>query len=137
MPVKGGPPVQLTATGGAHPIESIDGKTLYYRSDRDAKEIRSIPVDGGRPVKVAGPTHGWPFSYAVTAEGLFYPAPPHSGEQRFVRFVNFKTGENNPVVVASQPFLLGMSVSPDGRYLLFDQLHEMADLMIIRNFRAP
>lgn len=129
--------MQLTTTGGAHPIASIDGKTLYYRSDRDAKEIRGIPVDGGRPVTVAGPTHGWPFSFAVTAEGLFYPAPPHSGKQRFVRFVNFKSGENNPVVVATQPFLLGMSVSPGGRYLLFDQLDDRSDLMIIRDFRKP
>jgi hypothetical protein len=40
------------------------------------------------------------------------------------------------VAVASRPFVLGMSVSPDSKYILFDQLDEIrSDLMLVENFR--
>ena len=93
-------------------------------------------MSGGVPVKVVGPTHPWPFSFAVTTEGIYYPVPPHSGGLRFIRFHNFSTGQSRPVAVASHPFSLGMSVSPDGRYILFDQIEQSAsDLMLVPDFQ--
>ena len=69
-------------------------------------------------------------------EGIYYGAPPHSGEKRFIQFFNFATGESRPVVVAKRPFHVGMSVSPDSRYILFDQYDESSsDLMMLENFR--
>jgi hypothetical protein len=73
----------------------------------------------------------------VTPEGVYYGAPPHSGEQRFIRFVSFSTRQNSPVVLASRPFHSGLSVSPDGRYIIFDQYDESgSDLMLVGNFRS-
>ncbi len=136
MPAEGGPAVQLTTAGGVHPIESPDGKMVLYYGDLDTSGIWSVPVTGGHAVKVAGPTHPWPFGFAVTVDGVYYPAPPHSGDQRFIQFLRFSNRETRPVVVVSNAFHLGMSVSPDGRYILFDQYEESrSDLMLVENFR--
>jgi len=138
MPATGGKAVQLTFTGGARPIESVDGRKIYYRSDRVATEIMSIPVDGGQPVWVAGPTHEFPYDFTVTAEGLYYPAPPDSDGLRSILFLDFATGRTRRVAVAKHAFILGISVSPDARYLLFDQVDESrSDLMLVRDFRIP
>jgi Tol biopolymer transport system component len=138
MPAMGGAAVQLTTTGGFRPLESFDGRRIYYLSDPNMKEILSIPVDGGRPVKVAGPVDAYSNDFDVTAEGLYYPAPPHSGDLRAIRFLNFATGQDRPVAVTNRRIEYGMSASPDGNYLLFAQTDESrSDLMLIKDFRAP
>jgi WD40 repeat protein len=134
MPAAGGDALQLTTSGGLMPIESKDGKTVFYVAP-DGSGIRRVPFSGGESVPVVGPIHGYPSGFAVTAEGIFYPAPPHSGNQRFIRFFSFSTGEGRPIAVASHAFHIGMSVSPDSKYVLFDQFDELgSDLMLIENF---
>jgi Tol biopolymer transport system component len=137
MPAAGGKAVQLTTSGGSAPIESPDGKAVFYRvPDENGRGIWRMPSGGGKSVKVAGPTHDFPSGFAVTADGLYFPAPPHFGDQRFIRFFSFSTGQSRPVAVASHAFHLGMSVSPDSKYVLFDQVDEAgSDLMLIENFR--
>ena len=136
MSVNGSDPVQITTSGAAHnPAESPDGKAVFYHLYQDPGEIWSIPVQGGKPVLMAGPTHRFPVGYTVTTEGIYYGAPPHAGEQRFIRFFKFSTGQNKPIVVAKRPFHSGISVSPDSRYIIFDQYDESgSDLMMVANF---
>lgn len=137
MTVAGGEPLQLTTSGGLTPAISRDGKTVFYMA-LDGTEVWSIPAQGGEPVKVVGPTHAYPSGFAVTAEGLYYTAPPHSGEQSFIRFFSFSTAQSMPVAVVSRPVYLGMSVSPDSKYILVDELDESgSDLMLVENFRFP
>jgi hypothetical protein len=129
--------VQITTSGAAHnPSESPDGKTVFYHLMQDPGEIWKIPVEGGRAVKIAGPTQHFPVGYTVTSKGVYYGAPPHAGEERFVRFFSFSTGQDSPVAIAKRPFHSGVSVSPDSRYILFDQYDESgSDLMLVENFR--
>lgn len=138
MPAAGGEAVPVIGAAGNGAVESADGQMLYYRSSSEANAmaIWRVPVEGGQPVEVVGPAHAWPFGFTVTPDGVYYPAPPHSGESRFIRFLSFATGENRPVAVASYPFRYGMSVSPDSKYILFDQLDEIrSDLMLVEDFR--
>jgi hypothetical protein len=44
MPANGGAAVQVTRDGGMEPIESMDGKFLYYIR---AGNLKRVPVDGG------------------------------------------------------------------------------------------
>ena len=137
MAADGGDAVQITISGGVHfPAESPDGKAVFYHMFRDPGEIWRIPVQGGEPVRIAGPTHRYPVGYTVTSQGISYGAPPHAGEERFIRFFSFSTSQNSPVVIAKRPLHCGMSVSPDSRYILFDQYDESgSDLMLVENFR--
>ena len=137
MAAEGGDAVQITSSGAAHnPAESPDGKAVFYHLLQDPGEIWSIPVQGGQAVKVTGPTQRFPVGFTVTSKGIYYGAPPHAGQQRFIRFFNFSTGQNSPIAVAHRPFHSGMSVSPDSRHILFDQYDESgSDLMLVENFR--
>jgi Tol biopolymer transport system component len=136
MPAHGGVAVQITASGDAEgPIESPDGRLVYYLK-KDRSEIWSVPAEGGEEMRVTGPTQRYPVGFSVMPAGIYYGAPPNSGEKRFIQFFNFATGERRPVVVAKRPFHVGMSVSPDSRYILFDQYDESSsDLMMLENFR--
>ena len=117
------------------PIESRDGATVYSYNWTDSGGILGLPSAGGKPARIIGPTHPFPFAFDVSAEGIFYPAPPHSGTTRYINLFDFATGATRPVVVVNRPFRLGMSVSPDGRFLAFDQLDDWSsDLMLIRDF---
>jgi tricorn protease-like protein len=136
MAAEGGDPVQITTIGRAHkPAESPDGKAIFFHLFQEAGEIWRVPAAGGEAVKVTGPTQRYPVGFTVTSEGVYYGAPPHAGELRFIRFFRFSTGEDRPVVIANRPFHTGMSVSPDSRYLLFDQYDDSgSDLMAVENF---
>jgi Tol biopolymer transport system component len=136
MSASGTDPVQITMTGGAHmPVESPDGRTVFYHRYQDPGSISGIPVSGGTPREMARPTQRFPVGYAVTPDGIYYGAPPHDGERRFIRFLSFRTGKDNPVVLAQHPFHTGISVSPDFRYILFDQYDESgSDLMLVDRF---
>jgi hypothetical protein len=134
MPADGGHAVRITTTGGYRPFESADGKRIYFLT-LDGSRIQSVPVEGGAGSDVTGPLHVYPSGIAVTSEGIYYEAPPHSGDQRFVRFFSFAAATSKPVAVASRPFGLGLTVSPRDPYILFDQMDALdQDLMLLREF---
>jgi hypothetical protein len=139
MPADGGDAEQITTSGGTLPHASVDGRDVFYAPHKEgvtAREIWKAPVEGGQPVRVTGPTHNAPFAFEITAEGVYYEAPPHSGDQRYIRFFRFSTGQSRPVAVTNRPFVLGMSISLDGKYLLYDQIDQLgSDLMLVENFR--
>jgi len=134
-----GDATQVTRTGGQMPLESPDGKTLYYGHLTGEKGIWKIPVQGGEETQVTGPTSrqiGF-VGFAVTAEGIYYTAAPDVRNQNFVRFHSFASGQSRPVAAAKGPFGMGLSVSPDGRFVLFGQIEQSSsDLMLIENFAA-
>jgi hypothetical protein len=136
MRASGGAAVQLTSTGGIRPFESPDGKSVLYLT-LDGTAIRSVPAGGGPSTLVAAPVQQIPSGFAVTSRGIYYPAPRQSGEPGFVMFVSFSTGDRRPVALAHHPFGLGISVSPDDQYILFDQDDQFErDLMVVRDFLA-
>jgi hypothetical protein len=108
---------------------------FYFAVDNTA--IWSVSADGGQSVKVVDVTHDYPSGFAVTAEGIYYAASAHSGEQHLIQFFSFLTAESRPVALAHHPFDFGMTVSPDSKDILFDQQDEIgSDLMLLENFSS-
>jgi len=72
---------------------------------------------------------------AVIADGIYYTAGPNSGKHS-IQFAGFTTGESRPLVLSDQPIgELGVSVSPDQRFVLYTQPDQSgSDLMLIENF---
>jgi hypothetical protein len=137
MPAEGGNATQLTHSEGGHlPLESRDGKTVYYCHDAPEKGIWKVPAGGGKAAQVAGPYFPRLCGLAVTAEGLYYTAAPDFRKQHSIRFVSFSTGESRPVVVSDGPLgALALSVSPDQRFVIYAQRDRAGrDLMLIENF---
>jgi Tol biopolymer transport system component len=140
MPADGGPPVQITKNGGFAAFESPDGKLLYY-AKYDAPGLWSVPVPGGAETQIldSPPQAYWGY-FAVASDGLYFAGgdEKHRPVINFYDFTSRKTTrvaewekEKGPYQAAP-----GMSVSADGRSVLYVQLDEARNnLMLAENFR--
>ncbi len=119
-----GTDVQLTKHGGFDPIESSDGKTLYYTRFYEAG-IWKMPAGGGPETQIVRdrPQLGFWGHYAATATGLYvldYDAEPHPT----IDFYNFATQKISPVLTLDErPARLqpSLSATADGKTLYFTQ----------------
>jgi hypothetical protein len=97
---------------------------------------------GGQPVGITGPRSTPRFGFAVTSEGIYYGAPPHAGEERYIRFFRFADGNDSPGGPVKRRFHAGIfhsgiDASPDRRFLIVDQYDDSgSDLMLVEEFRA-
>jgi hypothetical protein len=145
MPISGGDAVRLTTNIGYVPVESSDGKYLYFVETIDKPSpLWRIPVSGGEPVKVLeGVVLG---NYDVIERGIYYIATPiaggsshyadgSSGETR-LEFYDFATRRSNIVVRALGRVDVGLTATPDGRTILYSRVDaSVDDLMLVENFR--
>jgi Tol biopolymer transport system component len=134
----GGKEEQVTHEGGAFPLESVDGRTLYY--------LKKAPGDGplmGRPT--AGGDErtilpcARPFGYAVAPRGIIHVAcltqEAGGSPQRVLRYWDAATGQDSPVATVTADVIASLSVSPDGRSIVYAGGVFTSDLMMIENFR--
>ena len=89
-------------------------------------------MTGGEETKVLDSL--WALNYAVTREGIYFMAPSEYGQA--IRFLDLRTGEATSILSLKGSISTGMSVSPDGRYLLYSMGEPTAsDLMLAEKFR--
>jgi serine/threonine protein kinase len=135
MRAEGGEAVQVTYKGGWAPKESPDGKVVYYLLP-DSLDVWKVAIGGGEETRVLGPVA----EFAVTAEGIYFI---EIGTRLWVgtagnslKFFSFAKGTTEKVADVKLNPLNGLSVSPDGRYVLFSQIDPfVSDLMLVENFR--
>ena len=135
---EGGTPVQITKNGGFAPIEAADGKSLYYAKFNEPG-IFQVPVDGGQESKVLDepPESYWGY-FAVGPDGLYFAGD--SGKRSAgLKFFDFATKKITMIGEFEKPPFNGapgLAISPDGRNLLYLQLDEARNnLMLAENFR--
>jgi Tol biopolymer transport system component len=139
IPAEGGDAVQVTHQGGAIPFESADGKVVYYQKTLGDSEVWKVPVAGGEETRVLGPAGK--FQFAVVADGIYFiePGPPGFGgwiKGNQLKFFSFAKGTAEKVFDIKYWPQIGLSVAPDGRYVLFSQMDPFVqDLMLVENFR--
>jgi len=133
VPADGGDPVQITKEGGTWGATTRDGQWIYYGSGATMGRIRRLHPDGsGDAVVVDGNI----FAFTTTAHGLW-----------FVQIINtqgivlrmFRFADNKTIDVAKIDFVptpVGMSVSPDERYVLLTRPDTSgSDLFLVNGFR--
>jgi Tol biopolymer transport system component/DNA-binding winged helix-turn-helix (wHTH) protein len=133
MPAEGGDAVQITRRGGAAAFESPDGRFVYYSKERLATSLWKVPVAGGEEQQVIDSI--WWLSFAVVRDGIYFrPGDAHGPWP--VRFLSFHTGTTTTLVAPTEGRPeVGLSVSPDGRYLLYSQTGDQRkELMLVENF---
>jgi Tol biopolymer transport system component/DNA-binding winged helix-turn-helix (wHTH) protein len=119
-----GADVQLTKQGGFDPMESMDGKTVYYTRFYEAG-IWTVPSAGGPETLVVPdrPQLGFWGHFAVSSSGLYFldsDAQPHPT----INFYDFATRRLSPVFALDEhPARLqpSLSVSEDGKSIYFTQ----------------
>ena len=137
MPARGGPPVQLTRRGGLVSRESPDGKHLYYLRPSGGAEIWTVGTDGSNEKRVEGlPVFKWP-AWDLTQNGIYYyDMIPGSHS---ISFFDFATRQIHEVIQTPgrpAPFASNVSISPDGKDLLYTQVgRNTADIVLVDNFR--
>ena len=135
MPASGGGPAQRVASGYGISMESPDGSLFYFARGASASLWR-VPVEGGEESQVLESL--FLGIYEVVEEGVYF-VPPSTPEDGFsVQFLRFATGAVERVISLERQPPMGhfMSVSPDGRSILYSQVEDyQSDIMLVENFR--
>ena len=130
----GGKVVQVTHNGGETAFESPDGQYIYYTKAYRSSSLWKMPVSGGEESLVLPSVVSRAFS--VVKDGIYFIPLPGDHGRSSIQFLSFVTGKVKTVAQIPEPPTEGLSVSPDGRSLLFSQLDELgSDLMLVENFR--
>ena len=129
-------PVQVTHHGGTSSLESPDGKTLYFTKTTPGFEFSlwSMPLDGGPEKQLVASLHR--HNFTVTPRAVYYGTPSGLDSPAELKRLDLASGRVTSLYTLSKRIDLGLTLSPDQRYLLFAQLDYVgSDLMAVENFR--
>jgi Tol biopolymer transport system component len=140
VPVEGGESTQITDRGGFLALESPDGKTLYYTKaaptnslSAGSEPLFARPLSGGAERQVLGSVVRQAFD--VIQGGLYYLSGLDESGACSLELFDLATGRTR-VISKIERAGPGLSVSPDGRTVLFTAFKPFNnDLMLIENFR--
>lgn len=129
IPAEGGDPKQITKHGGVAPVESPDGKLLYYAKDSWVTSLWQVPSCGGSESQILDSAHHLKFT--VANRGIYFIP----GEDGSIQFFDFASRQTKLVArIGDTGF--GLSVSPDEKWALYIHVeHPEADLMLVESFR--
>jgi dipeptidyl aminopeptidase/acylaminoacyl peptidase len=137
IPPNGGGATQVTRDGGFAPVESPDGKSLYYTKALGATSSWRIPAEGGHGTKIVDGLSSY-INVAIAESGVYFVPlqKPNS-----IQFLSFATNQIRPVASFENPIdvsgsVSGLALSPDRRWMLFTQWDQAgSELMLVENFR--
>ncbi len=132
-PASGGDAIALSKDiHGFSPQESFDGRTVFFESDEPKSTLKKVPLQGqpGAESEVAGlPRLDL---WTLSPSGIYFvpvDAP------RSLRYFDFATRQIRSVFEVDADFATGLSVSPDGRWILYSQAGEAnSDIMLVDHF---
>ncbi len=134
VPSGGGEAVVVTRQGGFEAFESHDGKWLYYTKNDWASSLWTVPTEGGEEAQVLESVDARAF--AVAKEGIYFIPRPDSARRYSIQFFNSATKRTRPIATIEKPVWMYLSVSPDGRWILYSQVDQGgSDLILVENFR--
>jgi len=128
IPLPGGP-------DGVSVEESLDGDTVYFAAREWHTPLHMLSLTEKFPQSIVpGVPEVLTFDlWTLAKSGIFF-VPAEAPKS--LRYFDFRTGTGRELFAAEKDFAGGLSVSPDGRYLLFSQVDEAnSDIVLVRNFR--
>jgi Tol biopolymer transport system component len=138
VPAEGGPAVLVTNKGGGEPIESPDGRFIYSTGfSASGSTLLRMPAEGGEAQTILD-TDSLPdgMSYAVVEDGIYFIPMPDPKSGGSIQFLNTATGRIQRIASIEKPGGIGLTVSPDRRWILYAQVDQAgSDLMLVENFR--
>jgi Tol biopolymer transport system component/tRNA A-37 threonylcarbamoyl transferase component Bud32 len=138
----GGEPAQVTFHGGFFPMESPDGRFLYYMKDSEPLppsrgHLWRMPLAGGAE-QLAIPEAIYDLYWALSPGGIYF-IDPDSKPRPTLKFFDALTGRIAILTtLEKQPSCCGqaLTISPDGRSILYGQEDSVTtDIMLVENFR--
>jgi serine/threonine protein kinase len=136
VPADGGDPVQVSKQAGYGLRTSPDGEWIYYTAGAAAGELRRMHPDGsGDSLVLSLPV--FPLAYTVMPSGV-YAVVQRAASQPYpsVQFLSAAGRVSEVLNPGFAPHALGLSVTPDERYLLLTHPDDKGtDLMLVEHFR--
>jgi len=75
-------------------------------------------------------------NFTVVQRGIYFIPEQPAGASSSIQFLDFAKGTVRTIMRIEKPLGLGLSVSPDERYILYTQNEQAgSDLMLVENFR--
>ena len=137
-PASGGDAVLVSK--GAEEInahESADGKVVYFASGHDKSTLKQVALKGQQPGP-GSPVDGLPQMQAselwtLSSSGIYFvPAEAPRSLRRF----DFATKQVRPISDVPKDFGPGLSVSPNGRWILYSLVgDDSSDIILVDHFR--
>jgi Tol biopolymer transport system component len=136
MPANGGEAIQVTKDGAYAPRVSPDGKFLYYTKALNSTSLWKVSLEGGEPSKVLDNLSNYE-NVAIVKSGVYFtPSDDAIGNSSSIQFLRFGTNTISEVTSFEKSFVYGVSVSPDGAWMLYSpELQFRSELMLVENFR--
>ena len=101
---------------------------------RGTGSLWRVPSEGGEETQVLESVYARAF--AMVKEGIYFIPRPDSAGRTSIQFFNFSTKRIGPSRQSRSPYSLYLSVSPNGRWILYSQIDQSgSDLMLVENFR--
>jgi len=135
-PAEGGNAAVLSSERGAFPGQFFDPDTVYFASRFDGNTLlkrislahpgKQMPVEGLPPMRYVS-------DWTVVPGGIYFiPADLLQS----IRFFDFRSRKVSEVFSIDTAFALGLSASPDARWLVYPQVDELdSNIMLISNLR--
>jgi Tol biopolymer transport system component len=130
IPAEGGEPTPVTQDEAFRPIESYDGKFLYFWRNG----IWRIPVEGGKEEFLLE-SRLTPWSFAVVEEGIYFLGMTTDTRSAPLNYYSFASGMTAKVIEVPRPGR-GIAATRDGNTVLYTRETQWGtDLMLVENFR--
>ena len=134
-PLEGGDATLLAASRPSRPYR-ISGRqgTVLPRRNGDANIVMlALDRPGATPQEVSGmPKISSEYQWTLVHDGIYF-TPQNS--PRSICFFDFPTRKTREIFKADKDLDEGMSISPDGRYMLYSQIDESnANIMMVNYF---
>ena len=133
VPGEGGEPVLVTK-GGWAPVESPDGRYIYYyKSEPERVSLWRILTAGGNEQQVLNSVDYE--NVELVGDGIYFTRQGKQTSDISLQFLNTTTGKTEHIASFSKP-IGGFSVSLDRRWIVYGQLDQFgSDLMLVENFK--
>lgn len=128
-PAGGGDAIPLTEWGW-YALESFDGEAVYFVRGTELRRVLVKPV-GTKSVAVEGmPSLDFDL-WTVVPGGIYFVSLEGTAS---IRYFDFNTKQVRQIFELDKE-LTGMSVSPDGRWIVYSQVEERnSDIMLVEHF---
>jgi Tol biopolymer transport system component/DNA-binding winged helix-turn-helix (wHTH) protein len=137
-PATGGNAILLSKDPFGGPAqESFGGETIYFGSGGREPALKKMTLAEGVPGTVSEVSgllgKGAPFLWTLSPNGIYFV--PNEAPYRSLCYFDFATRQIRPVFEADKDFDSGLSLSPDGRWILYSQAgDEHSDIMLVDHF---
>jgi eukaryotic-like serine/threonine-protein kinase len=135
MSANGGEAVQVTKDGGYAPLESPDGKFLYYTKALFSTSLWKIPIEGGEASKVLEGLSQYQ-NVAIVDSGMYFVPNRNTTGDSSLQFLSFATNNISGIATFEKAPVSGLAVSPGGKWILYSlEQQSGSELMLVENFR--